>query len=208
MNVPHNPEGALTGQAATVDPGLGPAYADLRQTMAAIQSNLGDSDFAKHVVRRAARGAFPERYRDPAFEPYTDALVCTPMGLRDATSRLRAQFSILSEPATHRGPVVVRDPARESPGDLVLRDAFLVFETPSASVLLARAYPSDLSRRIGAGSEQWAVSTFDEMSSFIREFGGNLPSVGISYAKSRAGAVKSLLRIARENLGVDLAAVK
>lgn len=196
----------MNGTAASVSSDLGAAYVELREAISAAQAALGDGDFAKRVVSRAAVEVFGYRYghRSPAYSQFSAPLVCSAPQLRKAARDIQAVFRVRAELVTHRGRVEPRQFgfAGDSPGDLVLRGASLLFEVPSASVMLACI--DQVSGAPGAGVERWAVLVFEDANAFSASFGLKRPTVSTSYTKSRDAAIKSLLRIAKESLGVEL----
>jgi hypothetical protein len=194
----------LTGErrAAPRADALGRAYSELRAALVAIQGQLGGGVFAQRCVTRAARDAFNRLRRlGSRNEPFTECFTCTPAEMRAVTLDVKSRFAIRRAPATYASA-----PMQSVHGRVVLRELLVFFETSSACVVLGHAF--DINAQFGerppGTREKWCVATTDELADLALAVSKEKPKVTTIYVKTREAAIKSLLRIARDNLGQNL----
>lgn len=177
------------------------AYALLRETIDAIVVKLGGSAFARAVVTTSARELFRDEgdWRHSRHMVFCEALTANAADLRGVAVAVERRFVISEAAASHRCPL-------EAGGALVIRGERLYFETERAATLLVHAYEESMtySRRGDAEPPRWTIGVAKEAEAYLDFAGMKKPSVGIIHVKSRDGAIKGMIRIAKEHFGADM----
>lgn len=179
--------------------GLGSSlgYTSLRQKIDEVVDCLGGHDFARLVVTKTAGDHLERLVRDSmdwkrSRHLFNSAfLMASESDFKRTVAMLERYFVIQCDLPT---PAMVSEPV--ACGRFILRGTELNFETVRARIPMALGKEDHMTT---PDAPKWMVSVYDtHMKPFVGLVGGKEPSASYGYTKSEAGAVKLLVRIAKE----------
>jgi hypothetical protein len=198
----------ITRRADGSYPEVAQAFVEVLSTIDDIVFSLGGTQAARAVVSYAAReatsGAKTRSFnRDNGLwrlgyhMTLCDVFVLGAAGFRGVAQELKDRFRVRSE-------VPVDLIGRFEDGHLTIRGDRMYYETDSAAVMVGHCYKDSWHRARKEGDERWTTAVTDEAEKLLDLCGFEKPRVGVAHCKSRAAAIKGLMRVAADCFKVEL----